>query len=262
VLIAAGSYPLGRDDGPAEERPAHRVDLKAFRVDPYPVTTRQFVDWANARTDLVNVRGGDPDRWDGPLHPIERDAVRDRDGREIFTTDDSDDDSRILRRDGRFAVEQGFNEHPVTEVYWWGAVQYCEARDARLLTEAEWEAVVRGTAGRTYPWGDSAPDASRAQFDQSYGETSPVTAHPAGATPEGVFDMVGNLYTWTSSLDRPYPYRVDDGREDRQSLQARITRGGAHDEDVDTLRATDRDGYSRDPFAGHHHIGFRCAASA
>ncbi|MFS8098917.1 formylglycine-generating enzyme family protein [Lentzea alba] len=246
VLIPAGTYTLGA--------------LNAFYIDAYPVTTRQFVDWANSQTDLVNARGGDPRRWDGPLHPIERDAVRDRDAREIFTTDDSDDDSRILRRDGRFAVEQGFGDHPVTEVYWWGAVRYCEGRGGRLPTEAEWEAAVRGTEGRPFPWGSAPLDKSRAQYGESYGETSAVTAHPAGASPEGVHDLLGNLYSWTSSLDRPLPYRVDDGREDRASLAARITRGGAHDES--TLSATDRDGYSRDPFAGHHHIGFRCAANA
>lgn len=148
VLVRAGSYPLGRDDGPDEERPAHRVTLKSFYVDAYPVTTQQFVDWANGQVgSLINARGGDPRRWDGPLHQLETDAVRDQTGREIFTTDDSDDDSRILRRDGRFAVEGRFGDHPVNEVYWWGAQLYCGARGARLLTEAEWEATARGEAG-------------------------------------------------------------------------------------------------------------------
>ncbi|MFC0106263.1 formylglycine-generating enzyme family protein [Kibdelosporangium aridum] len=259
VLIPAGSYPLGRNDGPAEERPAHQVTIKPYYIDAYPVTTQQFVDWANGQT-LINARGGDRQRWDGPLHPAESDAVRDQSGREIFTTDDSDDDSRIVRRDGRFAVEDGFADHPVNEVYWWGAHLYCQARGARLLTEAEWEAAARGAEGRTYPWGNDEPDASRAQFGKRYGETSPVTAHPRGATPQGVYDLAGNLYEWTSSLDRPYPYAADDGREDVQSRDLRITRGGAHDERAANMRSTDRDGYSRDPFAGHHHIGFRCGA--
>lgn len=262
VLIPAGNYPLGRDDGPAEERPAHQVAIRPYYIDAYPVTTQQYVDWANTHTNLVNARGGDRRRWDGPLHPAESDAVRDQNGREIFTTDDSDDDSRVLRRDGRFAVEQGFADHPVTEVYWWGAHLYCQARGARLLTEAGWEAAARGTEGRTYPWGNEAPNDSRAQFGKRYGETSPVTAHPAGATPQGVYDLVGNLYEWTSSLDRPYPYVANDGREDLLSRDLRITRGGAHDERAANMRPTDRDGYSRDPFAGHHHIGFRCGADA
>ncbi|GAA2816006.1 formylglycine-generating enzyme family protein [Crossiella cryophila] len=263
VRIPAGSYPLGRDDGPDEEGPAHRVTLNAFHIDVYPVTTRQFVDWANRSVgNLVNARGGDPRRWTGPVSRLERDAVRDQSGREVFTTNDTDEDSRVLRQDGRFAVEGDVAEHPVNEVYWWGALQYCQARGARLPTEAEWEATARGTEGRTYPWGNAAPDATRAQYGKAYDETSPVTAHPAGATPEGVRDLVGNLYEWTSSLDRPYPYAADDGREDPQSQKLRITRGSSHDERAANLRATDRDGYSRDPFAGHHHIGFRCAADA
>lgn len=82
----------------------------------------------------------------------------------LFTTDDSDDDSRTLRRDGRFAVEEGYAGHPVTEVYWWGAVLYCRSRGARLPTEAEWEATARGVEGRTYPWGDEPPDGTRAHL--------------------------------------------------------------------------------------------------
>lgn len=263
VRIAGGEYPIGADDGPSEERPAHRVVLDAFAIDTFPVTTQQFVTWANTnRATLTNLAGGEPRTWTGPLSPLERNAVRDAGGREIFTTDDGDDDSRILRSNGGFAVEAGSDDHPVSEVYWWGAVRYCESRGARLPTEAEWEATARGAEGRAYPWGDAAPDATRAQFGRSYGETAPVGAHPAGTTPQGVQDLVGNLYEWTSSLDRPYPYDADDGREDLGSLQMRITRGGAHDSDVSAMRPTDRDGYSRDPFAGHHHIGFRCAADA
>ena len=46
------------------------------------------------------------------------------------------------------------------------------------------------------------------------GTTVPVGSRPKGATPEGLLDMAGSLLEWTSSLDRPYPYRPDDGRED------------------------------------------------
>src|SRR5688572_12058843 len=56
-----------------------------------------------------------------------------------------------------------------------------------------------------------------------------------------------------SSSNPPYPYVADDGRENVQSQDPRITRGSSHDEPAANLRATDRDGYSRDPFAGHHH---------
>ena len=58
------------------------------------------------------------------------------------------------------------------------------------------------------------------------GTTVPVGSRPRGATPEGMQDMAGSLLEWTSSLDRPYPYRADDGREDPRAPGERVVRGG------------------------------------
>ena len=58
------------------------------------------------------------------------------------------------------------------------------------------------------------------------GTTVPVGSRPKGATPEGLLDMGGSLLEWTSRLDRPYPYRADDGREALSRPGARIVRGG------------------------------------
>ena len=52
-------------------------------------------------------------------------------------------------------------DHPVNCVDWNAAVGYCLFRGARLPTEAEWELAARGTDGRTYPWGNMTPDATR-----------------------------------------------------------------------------------------------------
>jgi toxoflavin biosynthesis protein ToxD len=58
--------------------------------------------------------------------------------------------------------------------------------------------------------------------------TTPVGKYsPAGDSPYGVADMAGNVGEWTSSLDKSYPYRVDDGREDQQSRDTRESRGGS-----------------------------------
>jgi formylglycine-generating enzyme required for sulfatase activity len=97
------------------------------------------------------------------------------------------------------------------------------------------------------------------------GRTPPVGSRPAGATPEGVHDLAGSLQEWTSSLDRPYPWRADDGRENpdvrAHRRVERITRGGDYVFDTEPARQTGwyRTGYSRDPGRGHRHIGFRCA---
>jgi iron(II)-dependent oxidoreductase len=156
--------------------------------------------------------------------------------------------------------QPGFERHPVREVTWEGARRYCAWRGARLPTEAEWEAAARGREGRMAPWGDSPATADRVSMNRLH---EPVGSYPKGATPEGVHDLIGSLAEWTSTLYRPYPYSATDGREDAAASGERVTRGGDYswDNHPDRLNATFRTGSSRNPTAGHHHIGFRCARS-
>jgi iron(II)-dependent oxidoreductase len=121
----------------------------------------------------------------------------------------------------------------------------------------------RGAQGRTYPWGEAKPDATRARFQSGYGKTVAAGSLAGGATPEGVLDLAGNVHEWTSSIAKPYPYRADDGREDLDLVADRVTRGGAADTAADTLRGAWRGAnVSRRATAGHHNIGFRCAQDA
>jgi formylglycine-generating enzyme required for sulfatase activity len=96
------------------------------------------------------------------------------------------------------------DDHPVTFVDWFEASAFCSWAGGRLPTEAEWEKAARGTAGRRWPWGDEA-DATRAAVGAGpkHGATSPVGAHPGGASPYGLQDMAGNVWEWTASAYRP-----------------------------------------------------------
>ncbi|MBI4506821.1 MAG: SUMF1/EgtB/PvdO family nonheme iron enzyme [Chloroflexi bacterium] len=234
VHIAAGAFTMGRDDGPADERPAHSVQLAALKIDVLPVTTTEFAAFLNVV---------------GPAN---------RRGQNLFDVEDPD--ARIHRVDGRFRPDPGFDRHPVVEASWFGARDYCAWRGARLPSEAEWERAARGPEGRPYPWGDAAPDTTRARFGARMNDYLPVGSIAAGSTPDGILDLAGNVWQWLSSLYRPYPYRADDGREDGDSRDERVTRGGGHGSPAAHLRASYRGrGLSRAPSAGHHNIGFRCA---
>jgi formylglycine-generating enzyme required for sulfatase activity len=69
-----------------------------------------------------------------------------------------------------------------------------------LPTEEEWERAARGPNGTKYPWGTESIDPSRANYDGSnIKHPTPVGLYPRGVSPEGVYDMVGNLLEWTSS---------------------------------------------------------------
>jgi formylglycine-generating enzyme required for sulfatase activity len=269
VQIPGGTYTIGVNEGPADERPAHQVTLRAFELDRHEVTNAEFVVFlesvlADPRSDLRLVGDAAPGQADGRVlrgagAVLLMENTRAPDTRTLVAM--NDDESRIGVRNGRLFVQAGFERHPVNEVTWNGARRYCAWRGARLPTEAEWEPAARGREGRRYPWGSAPPDETRAVFGRRTNETGAAGERPAGATPEGVHDLAGNVAEWTSTLYRPYPYRAEDGREDADAPGERVTRGGDHvfDSSAEKLTTTFRAGFSRAPAVGHRHIGFRCA---
>jgi iron(II)-dependent oxidoreductase len=234
IMMPAGAFTMGRDDGPEDERPAHQLTLPAFHIDRLPVTNAQFAEF-------LNVRG----------HSTAK-------GERFYDYDDGD--ARIHPVNGKYVADKGYENHPVVEPSWLGAREYCAWRGKRLPSEAEWEKAARGTDARRYPWGNEIPTRTRAQFGARFNDTAPVENFNAGASPYGVLGMAGNAWHWVSSAYRPYPYRADDGREDLAPGPVRSTRGGGHDSPADEITTTQRGrNLSRNPRAGHHNIAFRCA---
>lgn len=135
--------------------------------------------------------------------------------------------------DGRYPPD--LRDHPVTRINWHHAKAFCDwlarktGRVVRLPTDAEWEWAARGRAGRVYPWGDEW-DPRRCNWGDpgeidGYAETAPVGSFPAGATPEGVHDLAGNIWEWSANkVLRGGPWCLDaesvrcewKGREDPQ----------------------------------------------
>jgi formylglycine-generating enzyme required for sulfatase activity len=230
VAIPSGTFVMGDDRGAAEERPAHRVSLPAFRLAVRKVTNREFA----AFLETAGLTGPDGRRYD-----------------------DDDADARIHRH-GRWLADAGFEDHPAIEVSWFGARDYCAAKGARLPTEAEWERAARGTEGRAWPWGIAPPSPDRAVFGRPYNATERGDARPAGRTPDGIEDLLGNLREWTATALVPYPWR-----ETAFAGAGRVAiRGAAHDDAGESLSVTRRHHYDRrGAAAGHHHVGFRCAMS-
>jgi iron(II)-dependent oxidoreductase len=225
---------MGNDDGPLDERPAHQVYLAPYAIDRYGVTNEQFAEFLNST------------------------GTHNKNGERLYDFDDGD--ARIHRHATQWNADPGYANHPVVEPTWAGARDYCAWRGKRLPTEAEREIAARGSDGRKYPWGNAPPDRTRAQFAARFDETAPVDAFPAGASPYGVAGMAGNAWEWVSSAYRPYPYNAADGREDLKSGPVRGTRGGGHDSPAGEITTTQRGrNLSRNPAAGHHNIGFRCA---
>ena len=236
MLIQAGAFWMGRDDGPPDEAPRHRVYVRDFWIERHKVTNAEFALFLNA----TGLRPPGSDR----------------------RYDEDDADARIHRSQGLWIADPGFERHPVAEVSWFGARDYCTWTRRRLPTEAEWEKAARGDDQRPYPWGFAAPTPQLAVFGRAYNATD-STSRPAGASPYRVEDMLGNLREWTSTALRPYPYRTDDGREPYTGATGRVVvRGASHDDPAESLGVTRRRSYDRGgAAAGHHFVGFRCATS-
>ncbi|PTL36541.1 hypothetical protein CLG94_04115 [Candidatus Methylomirabilis limnetica] len=146
---------------------------------------------------------------------------------------------------------------PATIISYQAAVAYCRWVGKRLPTEAEWERAARGTDGRRYPWGNTF-EAERANVGYSVGSATSVGSYPKGASPYGVMDMAGNVWEWTSSLYKPYPYDPGDGREDPTVRGSRVERGGGWYTPEWHARTTRRTA-SGHVYRRFNDLGFRCA---
>ena len=198
VLVPAGPFVLGVD-GAAEpwsldnERPAHTIDLPAFRIGRVPVTNAEWQRFVEA--------GGydDPQWWSerGWGHRTETGLQR-----PLFWREDG---SR--RRFG--IVEEIPTDEPVQHVSFFEAEAYAAWAGARLPTEQEWEKAAswdpeRGRK-RRWPWGDSAWTPTLANLGGEALRPAPVGAYAAGASAYGVEQLVGDVWEWTTSGLEPWP---------------------------------------------------------
>jgi formylglycine-generating enzyme required for sulfatase activity len=241
VAVPAGTFEMGSPAGAGadDERPQRTVTLRAYCLDRTEVTVEAY---------RRCVDGG------GCSEP-------DAEGRERCT----------------WGVA-GKEQHPVNCVDWTQAQAYCGWSGKRLPTEAEWELAARGTDGRTYPWGDEAPDAGRLngcgaecgalpgragspvmyEGDDGWAATAPVGSYPAGASPYGAQDLAGNEWEWVSDWYGEYAAGAVEDPTGPSRGEHRVYRGGGWiNDDAGLVRAASR-GADR-PAYRDSGIGFRCA---
>lgn len=137
--------------------------------------------------------------------------------------------------------------HPMNCVTWAEANEYCHAYNLRLPSEYEWVWAARGgEAAQKYPWGNEEPAMQTCWShdpDKPRSGTCPTGSRPLGKSVDGVHDLVGNVWEWTSSL------------VSRDKLERIIQGGGWFDSLLPTVaRSAGVDPRTRD-FA----VGFRCA---
>ncbi len=136
----------------------------------------------------------------------------------------------------------GRENHPANCIDWEQSVAYCRWRGATLPTEAQWEYAASGGGTRRYPWGNTAPDG---QLCWRQSRTCEVGAYPASASREGILDLAGNVWEWTSDWYSAYTatqgpsVQNPTGAATGTARVYRVYRGGSWD-DYDPARVRAR----------------------
>jgi iron(II)-dependent oxidoreductase len=199
VRFPGGRVTLGTDDRSVaydNERPAHEMELEPFWIDVHPVTNGEYLEFVEA------------DGYEREDHWSETGWV--------WRTEEGLRAPKYWRRTGDGWRERFMDRvvpleprYPVCHVSYWEAEAYARWAGKRLPTEPEWEAASAWdpAAGRArlHPWGEAPPSALHANLDALLFETTAVGSYPAGISPLGCWDMLGNVWEWTSTDFHGYP---------------------------------------------------------
>jgi iron(II)-dependent oxidoreductase len=211
VLVPGGPFTMGTSTEPwalDNERPAHVREVPPFWIDTTPVTNAAYL---------------------------------------AFIEDGGYDDGQWLRR--RFGVTEVVPPHePVLHVCWYEADAYARWAGRRLPTEAEWEKAARhdpaGDRSTRYPWGDADPAPEHANLGQRHLRPAPAGSYPAGASPLGVRQLIGDVWEWTASDFLPYPGFVAFPYKEYSEVffgpEYKVLRGGSFAVDPVACRGTFR----------------------
>ncbi len=217
--IPAGWFHMGSENGRDNERPVHRVTVDAFEMALVCVTNRMYRCFLEA-TDHTT-----PSVWDDPLfsHP----------------------------------------QQPVVAVSWFDAAAYCEwlsrqsGRHYRLPTEAEWERAARGgPEGKTYPWGDEFPPASR-HYEKGWDTDRPEKVGLYDPNGFALHNMADNVHEWCADWYDPGYYKISPEHNPKgpESGRRRASRNGSWRHHVKICRCAARS--SLGPERGYTDYGFR-----
>jgi formylglycine-generating enzyme required for sulfatase activity/tRNA A-37 threonylcarbamoyl transferase component Bud32 len=238
ILVPAGTFTMGSDNGSRNEKPQHQVHItRDFYIDATEVT-------ADAYGACVRDHACTMPR----LHALGAH------GRTITTSSTSCNS----------ITDPSFARQPVNCVTYEQSVSFCKHDGKRLPTEAEWEYAARGTDGRTYPWGEAESHSCR--FAITGGAEGPCGARKGtyevattvdGKSPFGLFDMAGNVWEWVADDFEGYGKDevVDPIIPPRSSKG--VIRGGSWDYSAATAKTYAR--MSHDRTFALNNVGFRCA---
>jgi formylglycine-generating enzyme required for sulfatase activity len=253
--VPAGEFTMG------ERKELNKVSLPEFYISRFPIANAQYEQfvkaegyklekyWAEAKQAGYWTMDGFKGRWDN----VARNAPED------------------------YGSPFNLSNHPVMGVSWYESLAFTRWLDEQmralgqfnvlgetspiqlkkeyhinLPNESEWEKAARGTDGREYPWQGKFNSDFANVLETGIGTTSALGCFPQGISPYGVLEMSGNVWEWTRS-------NYDNGKDDLQSNDTRVLRGGAFYVPSVLARCSYRNWYY--PDVGYGGLGFRVVVS-
>jgi serine/threonine-protein kinase len=226
------------------EKPQHTVYLDAYWIDQTDVTNAMFAQFVSAtlyKTDAEKAGAGSAFNVAGG-----------------YWTKTAGADWQHPR--GPSSTITGQAKRPVVQVSWNDAKAYCEWAGRQLPTEAQWEKAARGADGKTYPWGNYAPNASVLDFyNLEKKDIVEAGRYTFGASPYRALDMAGNVNQWVADWysDTYYASSPSQNPTGPASGTLRTQRGSSWWDDAQNVRVARR--AWRSPEAQADNLGFRCA---
>jgi serine/threonine protein kinase len=161
-------------------------------------------------------------------------------------------------------------DHPVTNITWEWAREYCQWAGLDLPTEAQWEKAARGPTDQLWPWGDSIGTEFLNSVENNINNTTAVGSYPSGASYYGLLDMAGNVWEFVFDwFDKEFYSSAEASQPDptgpsSSPLNQRVRRGGSYGGegggDFNDARVSARQGIG--PSYPSYEVGFRCAGPA
>jgi formylglycine-generating enzyme required for sulfatase activity len=240
VLIPAGEFQMGSNNGDDDEKPVHSVYLDEYYIDQYEVTVAEYRKCVKSGKCKAFTRN----YWD------KKDSTA---------------------YNCNWAIP-GRDNHPINCVDWYNAKKYCEYVNKRLPTEAEWEKAATWKNGRKYKYPSGKKSISCREaitYDgNKYGGDNPFGCGKdrtwmVGSKPQeinGTYDMTGNVRELALDWYGSNYYRNSQTSNPKgpPSGANRVNRGGSWN-DIFGLRGSNRkDG---DPLDRLNDLGFRCVSS-
>ncbi len=219
IAIEGGTFIFGNDSGQENEKPRQKISIPPFAMNRTEVSNAQYQRFVAATGHRSTFYGG---------HPM-----------------------------------LGLDDRPAVGLSWSDAEAFCKFYDLELPSEQQYERAARGKDGAPFPWGAEPLDPLRvnggaseccsADKSDGYEMTAPVDSFAEGASPDGILNLVGNVWEWTRDFYAPY-----DGTPDPATAgKFRVLRGGAWNSDPIHLSTTYRLAYDPE-FRFAANGGFRC----